>query len=326
MSEFVSTTITKFTSVFSAIAFFFIVLGILFAIAGRANGKKARPIALVVFLAPSLVLLLAGLIIPGIRTILFSFMNPDSNDWVGFDNYIWMLEDPNVKTIMANTILWILVVPLFTAGLGLLLAIMLDRIKHESIPKSLLFMPMAISFVGASIIFKFVYEYRDPGEIQIGLLSAIVEFLGGTPKDWMLSKPLNTFLLMIIYVWTQMGFGMVILSAAIKAVPADIVEASALDGAHGWRLFRNITFPMIKGTFIVVLATGVVGALKVFDIVRTMTGGNFSTNVLANEMYSQVFVQFDQGKGSALAVILFLLLTPILIYNIRSLRMERSHS
>ena len=326
MSEFVSTTITKFTSVFSAIAFFFIVLGILFALAGRANGKKARPIALVVFLAPSLVLLLAGLIIPGIRTILFSFMNPDSNDWVGFDNYTWMLEDPNVKTIMANTILWILVVPLFTAGLGLLLAIMLDRIKHESIPKSLLFMPMAISFVGASIIFKFVYEYRDPGEIQIGLLSAIVEFLGGTPKDWMLSKPLNTFLLMIIYVWTQMGFGMVILSAAIKAVPADIVEASALDGAHGWRLFRNITFPMIKGTFIVVLATGVVGALKVFDIVRTMTGGNFSTNVLANEMYSQVFVQFDQGKGSALAVILFLLLTPILIYNIRSLRMERSHS
>ena len=326
MSEFVSTTITKFTSVFSAIAFFFIVLGILFALAGRANGKKARPIALVIFLAPSLVLLLAGLIIPGIRTILFSFMNPDSNDWVGFDNYIWMLEDPNVKTIMANTILWILVVPLFTAGLGLLLAIMLDRIKHESIPKSLLFMPMAISFVGASIIFKFVYEYRDPGEIQIGLLSAIVEFLGGTPKDWMLSKPLNTFLLMIIYVWTQMGFGMVILSAAIKAVPADIVEASALDGAHGWRLFRNITFPMIKGTFIVVLATGVVGALKVFDIVRTMTGGNFSTNVLANEMYSQVFVQFDQGKGSALAVILFLLLTPILIYNIRSLRMERSHS
>jgi alpha-glucoside transport system permease protein len=146
-----------------------------------------------------------------------------------------------------------------------------------------------------------------------------------TPSDWMLSKPLNTFLLMIIYVWTQMGFGMVILSAAIKGVPSDIVEASALDGAHGWRLFRNITFPMVKGTFIVVLATGVVGALKVFDIVRTMTGGNFSTNVLANEMYSQTFVQFDQGKGSALAVVLFLLVTPILIYNIKSLRKERTH-
>ena len=326
MSEFLSTTITKFTSVFTAIAFFFIVLGVLFAIAGRTNGKKARPIALVIFLAPALVLLVAGLIIPAIRTFLFSFMNPDSNEWIGFENYYWMTQDPNIRTIMVNTILWILVVPIFTAALGLLLAIMLDRIKHESIPKSLLFMPMAISFVGASIIFKFVYEYNEPDDVQIGLLSAIVKFLGATPSDWMLSKPLNTFLLMIIYVWTQMGFGMVILSAAIKAVPADIVEASALDGAHGWRLFRNITFPMIKGTFIVVLATGVVGALKVFDIVRTMTGGNFSTNVLANEMYSQVFVQFDTGKGSALAIVLFLLVTPILVYNIRSLRMERAHA
>ena len=235
MSEFLSTTLTKFTSVFSAIAFFFIVLGVLFVIAGRANGKKARPIALVIFLAPALVLLFAGLIIPAIRTFLFSFMNPDSNGWVGFDNYYWMTQDPNIRTIMVNTILWILVVPIFTAALGLLLAIMLDRIKHESIPKSLLFMPMAISFVGASIIFKFVYEYREPDEVQIGLLSTIVKFLGATPSDWMLSKPLNTFLLMIIYVWTQMGFGMVILSAAIKAVPSDIVEASSLDGASGWR-------------------------------------------------------------------------------------------
>ena len=325
MSEFLSANLPKFASVFSSIAIFFIILGAVFTLAGRVNGKKTRPIALIIFLGPSLLLLLAGLVIPGVRTILFSFMNPDSNGWVGLANYKWMLADPNVKTIMINTILWVLVVPLFTAALGLLLAVMLDRTKHESIPKSLLFMPMAISFVGASIIFKFVYEYNEPSEVQIGLLSAVVKFLGFTPSDWMLSKPLNSFLLMIIYVWTQMGFGMVILSAAIKGVPADIVEASALDGAHGWGLFRNITFPMVKSTFIVVLATGVVGALKVFDIVRTMTGGNFSTNVLANEMYSQTFVQFDQGKGSALSVVLFLLVTPILIYNIRSLRKERAH-
>lgn len=325
MSEFLSANLPKFTSVFTAIGAFFIVLALLFAIAGRANGKKARPLALLILLGPALVLLLAGLVIPGIRTILFSFMNPDSNRFIGFENYYWMTQDPNIKTIMINTILWILVVPLFTAVLGLLLAIMLDRTKHESIPKALLFMPMAISFVGASIIFKFVYEFNEPDQVQIGLLSSIVKFLGFVPSDWMLSKPLNTFLLMIIYVWTQMGFGMVILSAAIKGVPSDIVEASALDGAHGWRLFRAITFPMVKGTFIVVLATGVVGALKVFDIVRTMTGGNFSTNVLANEMYSQTFVQFDQGKGSALAVVLFLLVTPILIYNIRSLRKERAN-
>lgn len=325
MSEVISANLPKFISVIIALGVFFSVLIIIFAIASRADGKKARPIALTIFLGPALVLLLAGVVIPGIRTILFSFMNPDSNGWAGLDNYIWMAQDPNVKTIMINTILWIMVVPLFTAALGLLLAIMLDRIRHESIPKALLFMPIAISFVGASIIFKFVYEYNEPDEVQIGLLSSVVKFLGFTPSDWMLTKPLNTFLLMVIYIWTQMGFGMVILSAAIKGVPSDIVEASALDGADGWRLFRNITFPMVKGTFIVVLATGVVGALKLFDIVRTMTGGNFGTNVLANEMYSQTFVQFDQGKGSALAVVLFLLVMPILIYNIKSLKKERAH-
>ena len=140
----------KFASVFSSIAIFFIILGAIFAIAGRANGKKTRPIALTIFLGPSLLLLLAGLVIPGVRTILFSFMNPDSNGWVGLANYKWMFVDPNIKIIMINTILWVLVVPLFTAALGLLLAVMLDRTKHESIPKSLLFMPMAISFVGAS--------------------------------------------------------------------------------------------------------------------------------------------------------------------------------
>ena len=149
MSDFLSANLPKFTSVFSAVVAFFIVLGVIFAIAGRASGKKARPIALIIFLGPALLLLLAGLVIPGIRTILFSFMNPDSNKFIGWDNYQWMLEDPNVKTIMVNTILWVLVVPIFTAVLGLLLAIMLDRTKHESIPKSLLFMPMAISFVGA---------------------------------------------------------------------------------------------------------------------------------------------------------------------------------
>ena len=147
MSTFVSDNLPKFTSVFTAIGAFFLILAVIFAIAGRANGRKARPIALIILLGPALLLLLAGLVIPGVRTILFSFMNPDSNTFIGLDNYRWMLEDPNIKIIMVNTILWILVVPLFTAALGLLLAVMLDRIKHESIPKSLLFMPMAISFV-----------------------------------------------------------------------------------------------------------------------------------------------------------------------------------
>jgi alpha-glucoside transport system permease protein len=324
VEDFLPTTLAKFGSVFSAIGIFFVVLGTIFFIAGKFNGKKSRYIAIVVFVAPALILLMAGLVIPAIRTVMFSFMDPDSLKFIGFDNYTWMFKDPNVAIIMRNTLLWLLVTPIFTTALGLLLAVMLDRIKRESIPKSLLFMPMAISFVGASIIWKFVYEFRDD-DVQIGLLNAIWTFFGGEPVNWMLSKPVNTFLLMIILVWTQMGFAMVILSAAIKAVPADVVEASALDGAYGFKLFRMITFPMVKTTVIVVLATQVVGALKLFDIVRTMTGGNFGTNVLANEMYSQIFVQFDQGKGSALAVVLFICVTPILIYNIRSIRRERAH-
>ena len=324
MDDFIPTTLAKFGSVLTAIGVFVVVLGTIFFLAGKIKGKSSRRVAIVIFVGPALILLLAGLIIPAIRTIIFSFMDPDSLNFVGLANYRWMLEDPNVAIIMRNTILWLLVTPIFTTALGLLLAVMLDRIKRESVPKSLLFMPMAISFVGASIIWKFVYEYRSD-DVQIGLLNAIWSFFGGEPVNWMLNKPLNTFLLMIILIWTQMGFAMVILSAAIKAVPADVVEASALDGAYGWRLFRLITFPMVKTTVIVVLATQVVGALKLFDIVRTMTGGNFGTNVLANEMYSQIFVQFDQGKGSALAVVLFICVMPILIYNIRSIRRERAH-
>ena len=197
MEDFLPTTLAKFGSVFSAIAIFFVVLGTIFFIAGKFHGKKSRYIAVAVFVSPAVILLLAGLVIPAIRTVMFSFMDPDSLKFIGLDNYTWMFKDPNVAIIMRNTILWLLVTPIFTTALGLLLAVMLDRIKRESIPKSLLFMPMAISFVGASIIWKFVYEYRDE-DVQIGLLNAIWTFFGGEPVNWMLSKPINTFLLMII--------------------------------------------------------------------------------------------------------------------------------
>ena len=325
MSDFLSTTLSKFSQVGIAVVVFFAVLLLVFGIAGRINGKAQNAIASVIFFGPAAVLLLAGLVIPAIQTFIFSFKNPESTSYVGLENYRWMFTDPNIRVVFVNTLLWILVVPIVTTAIGLGLAVLLDRMKRESVPKSLIFMPMAISFVGASIIWKFVYDYAKEGYPQTGLLTAVVGLFGIEPQNWMLIKPLNTFLLMIIFVWVQTGFAMVILSAAIKAVPADIVEASALDGASGWKLFSLITFPMVRSTFIVVLATMVVGALKIFDIVRTMTGGNFSTNVLANEMYSQTFVQFDQGKGSALAIALFISVSPILIYNIINLRRERAH-
>lgn len=324
MNSFWSTNIVKFAQIFEAIAVFFVVLGVIFFLAGRAKGKSQRPLAVLVLLGPALLLLLGGLVIPAIRTILFSFKDDSSIKFVGFKNYAWILTDPNMHSVLLNTILWIAITPILTTGLGLVLAIFLDRMKREAIPKALIFMPMAISFVGASIIWQFVYNYADPKQPQTGLLSSIVKTLGFTPSNWILTSPLNNYLLMAIFVWVQTGFAMVILSAAIKAVPADIVEASALDGASGLKLFRQITFPMVRSTFIVVLATQVVTSLKLFDIVRTMTGGNFGTNVISNEIYSQVFTKFNQGRGSALAIVLFILVAPILVYNIRNIRRERS--
>lgn len=325
MNDFLTASLGKLSQVLVAVVVFLAILALIFAIAGRINGKAQNAVARLIFFGPAAILIFAGLVIPAIQTIIFSFKDPDSLKFIGWENYKWMAADPNIHVILLNTLLWILVVPVLTTAIGLMLAVLMDRMKHESLPKSLIFMPMAISFVGASIIWKFVYDYAKDGYPQTGLLSNLSRLIGKEPQNWMLVKPLNTFLIMIIFIWVQTGFAMVLLSAAIKAVPADIVEASALDGAYGWKLFKNITFPMVRGTFIVVLATMVVGVLKLFDIVRTMTGGNFGTNVLANEMYSQVFVQFDQGKGSALAVALFVSVSPILIYNIIHLRRERQH-
>ena len=324
MNSFLSTNLPKFEQVLVAIAAFFAILMVVFFVAGKANGRKQRPIAIVVLLGPALILLSAGLIVPAIQTILFSFKDANSIKFIGFHNYAWLLQNPDMRKVFFNTLLWIVITPFATTALGLFLAIMLDRMKRESVAKSLLFMPMAISFVGASVIWKFVYDYAVPNKPQTGLLSAIVRGFGFHPSNWILTQPLNTFLLMIIFIWVQTGFAMVILSAAIKAVPSEIVEASALDGAHGWKLFKGITFPMVRSTSIVVFATMLVTSLKLFDIVRTMTGGNFGTSVISNEMYAEVFVRFDQGRGSALAVILFVFVTPILVYNIRNLRRERS--
>jgi len=206
----------------------------------------------------------------------------------------------------------------------LLLAVLVDRIKFQSVYKSLIFMPMAISFVGASIIWKFVYDYRAPGQPQTGLLSQVVIKLGwSNPPNWILSHPLNNFLLMVIMIWSQTGFAMVVLSAAIKAIPDDIIDAAKVDGARGMAMAFRITLPMIRNTLIVVLTTVMIITLKLFDIIRTMTGGNFGTEVLANDMYSQTFVNFDTGKGSALAVILFAGVLPLVAYNIVLLRRER---
>ncbi len=315
----------KFGNMFGAIALFVVVLGLIFLAAGRANGRGSRPLALTVLLGPALLLVTIGLVIPAIRTIYLSFFNSTSKKFVGFDNYVWSFTNSNNQQVLINTLLWIIIAPLAATGLGLALALLVDRMKRPAVWKSLIFMPTAISFVGASIIWKFIYDSRDPSNPQIGLLSQIVIALGWKhPPNWILSTPLNNFLLMVIMVWVQTGFAVVVLSAAIRAIPTEVVEAARVDGASGRRLYMYVMIPMIRNTLVVVLTTIMIITLKVFDIIKTMTGGNFSTEVLANAMYSQSFVQFNTGRGSALAVVLFAGVLPLVIYNIIVLRKERN--
>ncbi|SCG14541.1 carbohydrate ABC transporter membrane protein 1, CUT1 family [Micromonospora echinofusca] len=286
--------------------------------------RKAREgVFALFFLLPTLLLLTIGLVVPAIRTTLLSFMNASGNDWVGLRNYGWMFSEDSIVRVLINTLIWVLLVPLVATSFGLLYAVMVDKARLEAVAKSLIFLPMAISFVGASIIWKFVYAYRGEGQEQIGLLNQIVVSLGGEPRQWLLDSPLNTLLLIVIMVWIQAGFAMVVLSAAIKAIPADIVEAARLDGVTPWQMFWQITMPSIRPALIVVVVTLSIATLKVFDIVRTSTNGNYDTSVIANEMYNQAFRYGQNGQGSALAVFLFILVIPIVIYQIRNLRQQR---
>jgi alpha-glucoside transport system permease protein len=308
-----------------SLAVFGAVIYAVFLIGARASLKQQEWLRYVVFLGPASLLLLIGLIYPAVRTIVLSLMDKRSENFVGLDNYIWAFTLPEIQIVLRNTVIWVILVPVVSTIVGLAIAYMTDRMKRGAWVKSLIFMPMAISFVGASVIWRFMYNFEpNPNKPEIGLLSAIWRGLGLEPRNWLLEPPLNTLLLIAVMVWIQTGFAMVILGAAMRNIPDEVTEAAMLDGASNFRRFLRVTLPMIRGTVVVVITTITIATLKVFDIVRTMTGGNFQTNIIANEMYSQAFRQLNYGQGSALAVILFLAVVPIIWYNLRQLRLERS--
>ena len=307
------------------LATFAAIVILVFILAERTTVKAQEWAKYLVFLVPAVALLIIGLIYPAIRTLILSFMNDTSERFVGFENYVWAFTRPEILQVLTNTAIWVIVVPIVSTFIGLVIAYLTDRMKTAAVVKSLIFMPMAISMVGASIIWKFVYDFEpNLKKVDIGLLSSLSKAVGITPPNWLLENPLNTFLLIVVMIWIQTGFAMVVLSAAMKNIPDEVVEASMLDGASQLKRFVQITVPMIRSSIVVVLTTITIGVLKVFDIVRTMTGGNFSTNVIANEMYSQTFRALNYGTGSALAIILFLGVVPIIWYNIRQLRLERT--
>ncbi|MBW6434739.1 sugar ABC transporter permease [Actinoplanes hulinensis] len=316
-----STTSDKILQMFAAILLFAAVVGLILFAASRVAGKRDRAVA-ALYLLPTVLMLGVGLLYPGVRTIYQSFFDASLSNFIGLDNYTKIFTDAEQLTVLRNTAFWVLVTPFAATGIGLLYAILVDKARMESFAKALIFLPMSISFVAASVIWKFMYEYRpDQRNVeQIGLVNQVIVWLGGEPVQLLIESPLNTFLLIVVMIWIQAGFAMTVLSAAIKAIPDDIIEAARLDGVGPWGMFRFVTLPAIRPAVVVVMTTIAIGTLKVFDIVQTMTGGRFDTNVIANEFYSQSFRSNDKGLGSALAVVLFVLVIPIVVYNIRQLR------
>ena len=294
----------------------------LFVLDYRARKGAGYLFQLVLFAAPAAVLLLIGLIYPFFATFVQSFFDKTGAEFVGFDNYVWVFTQPEGTWSVINTVIWVLICPTIATIVGLAYAVFIDRAAGERFLKVLIFMPFAISFVGAGIIWKFMYDYRQ-GD-QLGLLNAIITAFGGDPVAWLSVTPLvNSLLLMVVFIWSQTGLAMVILSAAIKAVPPEQVEAAELDGANAWERFRNVTVPGIRSSIVVVVTTVAIASLKIYDIVAVMTGGRANTSVLAFEMVNQQQRFQSYGHAAALAVVLFIFVTPLIVFNIIQIRKQR---
>jgi alpha-glucoside transport system permease protein len=310
----------KFLQMLIAVGIFFAVVALILLLTQRVRSRRGELVQSAAFVLPAVALIILGLLYPAIATIYQSFKNASGQEFVGFENYQTIFTDDAQIRVLINTALWVVLVPLVSTAIGLVYAILIDRAKFEKFAKALIFLPMAISLVGASIIWRFVYDYRDETRPQIGLANEILNTFGFDSYRFLQESPWNTFFLIVIMIWVQAGFAMTILSASIKAIPDDIVEAARLDGTGALQMFRFITVPSIRPSLIVVLTTISITTLKAFDVVRTTVGGNFDTSVLAFEFYVQSFRSFNQGLGAALGVLIFVLVLPIVIYNVRQMR------
>ena len=260
-----------------------------------------------------------------LSTIWFSLFNADSTEFIGLTNYGKIFTDTAMLDVLKNNLIWLVLTTAGTVILGLVIAILADRSRIETVIKSLIFVPMAISFVAAGVIWKFVYDYAPPGQPQIGLLNGIMTGFGGDPQAWLINSPGNNLALIVIFIWMWTGFCMVILSAALKGVPVEVLEAARSDGASEMTIFFRIIVPMISPTIVVVTTTMVINVLKVFDIIYTITGGDYHTNVVATEYYQQINVNGNYGRASALAVLLLVVIIPIMIVNIRRFRAQEAN-
>jgi alpha-glucoside transport system permease protein len=299
-----------------------------------------------VFVGPAIAILAWYLAVPTIRTFFLSLFGRDgppddvgffaqfaSDAFVGLSNYAAVFTEDLMLQAFRNNLLWIIIGSTLTVVFGLIIAVLADRSKFERVSKTFIFLPMAISFVGASIIWNFIYEYRPLGQPQIGLLNAIVTGLGGTPQAWpqlvdssplLLGASVNNLFLIVIVIWLQAGYSMVLFSAALKGIPAELLEAGRVDGANEFQIFFRIMIPYIMGTIITVWTTVVIFTLKIFDVVWVMTGGQFGTHVIATQFYRQSFTNRNSGYGSAIAIVLLVAVIPVMYYNLRQFREQEA--
>lgn len=283
------------------------------------------------YILPAYAAISIFVIYPAIQTIVYSFKTKvgfPAEDWVGLQNYKDLLGSDAFRDTLFNTVLWIMFVPVTVVVLGLLVAVLADRLatRSENAVKTLIFMPMAISMVGAAVVWGLVYDYRPPGRPQVGLLNGILDGFGLGPVAWLQENTLhfNSFLLMVMLLWMNVGFAMVLLSAAVKGVPGETLEAARMDGAGERQVYFRVVLPQIKGTILTVFVTVLIGVMKIFDIVFVMTNGNFNTNVIGNEFYLQFFNNNNQGAAAAIVVMLMLAIIPIMVYQVRNFRAEEA--
>ena len=287
------------------------------------------------YLLPALLVMTTFIVYPGLNTFYLSLRNNTNTGWAGdnclsgapcwgiFENYRYALASDIMQTAFLNNLKWILLMVSGTVMLGLLIAVLADRVRYEALAKAIIFLPMAISFVGAGVIWKFVYDFGS-GQVQIGLLNALVTALGGKPVSWLTVPQVNTIALIVVGVWMWTGFCMTILAAALKGVSTEILEAARVDGASEWAVFWKIMVPQILPTITVVITTMIINVLKIFDIVYVMTGGNYGTEVIANRMYIEMYTSFKPGRAAAIAIVLIAVIVPAMIFNIRRFREQEA--
>ena len=324
LAKALTTLITVAVGIGAALLIYWILNKIAELLPGRWE-DRIKPY---LYILPAFAAISLYLIYPAVLTFINSFKDNLSRQWVGTRNYTDLFHDPAFRQTLFNTLLWIVIVPIVTVVLGLMVAVLTDRLsaRGEKLTKTVIFLPMAISLIGAATIWRFVYDAEPKGQPQIGILNAFIGIFNWGPVAWLQNSNfhLNSIMLMIILMWAQVGFSMVLLSAAVKGVPVDTLEAARIDGADERQIFFKVVIPQIKGTLITVFITVTITTMKIFDIVYVNTNGNFNTNVLGNQFYNEISTYVNYGAASAIVVILMIAVIPIMWYQVKHFRAEEA--